>query len=135
VILYIVSYFAAERDANIARSAVTFFVTLFNAYMVLMIMGLDLFDLNSWRVYWRSILIVLGLICFTFWSMYALPNAFDFRPISYASHPMIFNLLIALFLLAIVLMSTMMRYRYLLHRFWALLEKNDKTFSATVDKS
>ena len=132
VVLYVMSYFIADRDANIARSAVTFFVTLFNAYMVLMIQGLDFFDLNSWRVYWRSILIVLGLVAFTFWSMYGLPNTFDFRPINYSSHPMIFILLIALFLLSIVLMSTLIRYRYFLHRLWALMEKNDKTFSATV---
>ena len=64
--------------------------------------------------------------------MYALPNVFDFNPISFASHPMIFVLLIVLFLLAIMLMSTLMRCRYILHRLWALLEKDDKTFNATI---
>lgn len=132
VVLYTVSYFAAERDTNVARSVVTFFVTLFNAYMVLMIQGLDFFDFSSWRVHWRSVLTVLGLVAFTFWSMYALPNRFDFNPISYGSHPIIFILLIDLFLLSIMLMNTMMNHRYFLHRLWALLEKNDKTFSATV---
>jgi cation-transporting ATPase E len=132
VVLYITAYFSSGRDANVARSAVTFFVTMFNIYMVMIIQGVDFFDSSSWRRHWRSILILLGLMAFTFWSMYALPNVFDFRPISFESHPMIFVQLITVFLLAIVLMSTLLRYRYFLHRLWALLEKDDKTFSATV---
>jgi cation-transporting P-type ATPase E len=132
VILYVTAYFSAGRDANVARSAVTFFVTLFNVYMVLTIQGVDLFDFASWRSYWRAILIMVALMAFTFWSMYALPQTFDFNPISFATHPMIFVLLVLLFLLAIVLMSTLMRYRHILNRLWALMEKDDKTFSATI---
>jgi hypothetical protein len=37
-----------------------------------------------------------------------------------------------LFLLSIVLMSTLTRHRYMLHRLWALMERDDKAFSATV---
>src|SRR5690606_15389298 len=38
-VLYVAAYFEANRDENIARSAVTFFVALFNVYMVLTIQG------------------------------------------------------------------------------------------------
>jgi hypothetical protein len=132
VILYVVAYFGTGRDANIARSMVTFFVTLFNAYVVLMIQGVEFFKPETFRQFWRAILIMFGFVTMTIWGMYLLPNIFEFVPISLATHPYILLLVVALFLLSIVLMSTLERHRYLLHRLWALMERDDKTFSATV---
>ena len=132
VILYVVSYFGSGRNEDIARSMVTIFVALFNAYVVLMIQGVDFYKPETFRKFWRAILIMFGFITMTVWAMYILPNTFEFVPVSLATHPVILLLVVALFLLAVVLMSTFIKHRYLLHRLWALLERDDKAFSATV---
>lgn len=132
VILYVTAYFGSGRNADVARSTVTFFVTLFNAYVVLMIQGVDFYKPETFREFWRAILIMFSFVVITIWGMYILPNTFEFTPISLATHPLILMLVVALFLLSIVLMSTLTRYRYMLHRLWALMERDDKTFSAAV---
>lgn len=132
VILYVTAYFGSGRNEAIARSVVTFFVTLFNAYIVLMIQGVDFYKPDTFREFWRGILIMFGFVTMTIWAMYSLPSIFEFVPINLGTHPFILLLVVALFLLAVVLMSTLVRHRYMIHRLWALMERDDKTFSATV---
>jgi cation-transporting ATPase E len=132
VILYVTAYFGSGRNANVARSVVTFFVALFNAYVVLMIQGVDFYKPETFRTFWRAILIMFGFVVMTIWAMYISPNTFEFVPINLGTHPLILMLVVALFLLSIVLMSSLVRHRYLLHRVWALLERDDKAFSATI---
>lgn len=135
VVVYISAYFGSGRDTEIARSIVTLFITLFNIYNVLIVLGFDFYDLSTYRKFGRAVLWLFGLTTFTFWSFYLLPSVFEFTPVSIFTHPWLFIQVVACFLLSIVLVSTLLRHRYILNRIWALFEKDDKAFTEALQEA
>ncbi|MGJ3238125.1 MAG: HAD-IC family P-type ATPase [Anaerolineae bacterium] len=133
VIVYLTAYFGTNRDTEIARSIVTFFILLFNMHNVLLVLGFDFYDLTTYRHFGRAILMLLGLSMFTVVTFYARPALFEFTPVSFFTHPLLFIQVVACFLLGMVLVATLLKHRYMINRIWALLEKDEKGFSELVN--
>lgn len=133
VIVYVTAYLGSGRQTNIARSIVTFFIMLFNMYNILVVLGFDFYDFSTYKKLGRSVLILLGLATFTSWTLYSFTALFEFTPVSIFSHPWLFGQVVACFLLSIVLVATLLKYRYMTNRIWALLEKDDKSFTEAVN--
>lgn len=135
VIVYVTAYFGTNRDTEIARSIVTFFIMLFNMHNVLIVMGFDLYNLETYKQLKRAIMLLFGLAIFTVVTLYGKPGWFEFTPVTPFSHPWLFAQVVACFLLGIVLVASLLRHRYMLNRIWALLEKDEKTFSEAISKA
>lgn len=133
VIVYVTAYFGTNRDTEVARSIVTFFIMLFNMHNVLIVMGLDVFNLETYKQLKRAIMMLTGLAIFTIITLYGKPGWFEFTPVTPFSHPWLFVQIVACFLLGVVLVSTLLRNRYMLNRIWALLEKDEKSFSEAIN--
>ena len=132
VIVYLTAYFGTNRDTEIARSIVTFFIMLFNMHNVLIVLGFDFYNLDTYKQFRRSIAVLFGLAIFTVVTLYSLPGLLEFTPVSFFTHPWLFVQVVACFLLGIVLVATLLRHRYMLNRIWALLEKDEKAFSEAI---
>ncbi len=133
VIVYITAYFGTNRDTEVARSIVTFFIMLFNMYNVLIVMGLDIYDTSSYRKLRRAILVLSGLAIFTVVTFYTMPDLFEFTPVSIFEQPLLFAQVFACFFLGAALVATLLRHRYMLNRIWALVEKDEKSFNEAVN--
>lgn len=132
MLLYVVVYFGSGRDLELTRSAVTIFVVLFNAYLVCIVQGVDFYQPRTFVTHRRVVLMMVVLIAFTIWTMNLRPTTFEFVSMNYNLHLWVFALIFALFALSMVLMSQILHNRYLIHRFWALLEGDDRTFDAAT---
>jgi cation-transporting ATPase E len=124
--LYVAAYFGTGHNVDIARSSVTLYQTLFNAYIVMMIQGVDFYQPKTFREHWKIVSVMTGLVIFTVWAMYLRPPTFEFTPLTFAGEPLLIILITALFGLSMVLMSQFLHKRYLLQRFWALIERDEK---------
>jgi cation-transporting ATPase E len=132
MLLYVATYFGTGRDTGMARSAVTIYQTLFNAYIVMMIMGVDFFQPKTFIRHWRMVSVMLVLSIVTIWVMYVEPPLFEFTLVDFAHQPLIIILIALLIGLSMILMAYFMKKRYLLHRVWALTQHDDKSFEAIV---
>lgn len=132
VIVYVTAYLGTNRNTEIARSIVTFFIMLFNMYNVLIVMGLDIYDTSSYRKLRRAILVLLGLAIFTVVTLYGKPEWFEFTPVSIFEEPLLFALVFACFALGAAMVASLIRHRYMLNRIWALLEKDEKSFTEAL---
>lgn len=121
-LLYIIVYFGTDRDVVATRSAVTVFLTLYGALVVCSIQGVDTNDASSFVAHKGIILMMTVLVTLTISAMFALPDLFDFYTFTWANDAWIIILITALFLLAMIIFSHGMRYRYLLRRLWALVQ-------------
>jgi len=119
-ILYAGVYFGTGGDIDLTRSAITIFVGLYGMMIVWHTMGIDTHDAQSFIRHWRTVALSGGLTALTFLSMYMLPELLEFKPLT-SDHLIYIVLIVALFLLANMIVSHGMRYRYLLKRLWMLV--------------
>jgi len=133
VIVYVTAYLGSNRDTNVARSIVTFFIMLFNMHNVMIVLGWDFYDIQSYGKFKRPMLMLSGLAIFTVLTLYTIPSVYEFTPVSFLTHPLLFTAMIACLLLGIVLVATLLKYRYMLNRVWALLERDEKAFSDAIN--
>lgn len=127
MLLYVATFFGTGRDTGMARSAVTIYQTLFNAYVVMMIMGVDFYQPKTFIRHWRMVTVMVVLSVVTIWVMYAEPPLFEFTLVDFAHQPLIIILITALMGLSMMLMAYFLKKRYLLHRVWALTQHDDKS--------
>ncbi|GAB5492335.1 MAG: HAD-IC family P-type ATPase [Phototrophicaceae bacterium] len=132
-IIYVTVFFGTGRDTDVARTMVTFFVMLFNMYNVLIVMGLDIYDPSTYRKLRRAILVLTGLAIFTVVTFYTMPDLFEFTSVNIFEKPELFLIVFACFLLGTVLVASLLRHRYMLNRIWALLEKDEKSFTEALN--
>lgn len=119
-ILYVGVYFGTGGDIDLTRSAITIFVGLYGMMIVWHTMGVDTHDAQSFIRHWKTVAISAVLTALTFISMYIAPELLEFKPLT-SEHLIYVVLIVALFLLANIIVSHGMRYRYLLKRLWMLL--------------
>lgn len=123
-LIFVTTYFGTNRDLDIARSAVTVFVVLFNSYVVMTIMGVDFYEPRSFLKYWRIVALMTALTVGTIWAMYISPTTYEFTPVGVSETLWIFWLITALFSLSLPLFSQFKRHRYLVARMWRLFERD-----------
>jgi len=119
-ILYVGVYFGTDGDIDLTRSAVTIFVGLYGMMITWHTMGVDTHDASSFIRHWKTVAMTAVLTALTFLSMYIAPELLEFKPLT-SQHMLPIILIVALFLLANMIVSHGMRYRYLLKRLWMLL--------------
>jgi cation-transporting P-type ATPase E len=120
-VLFAVAYFTTGYDLEIARSSVTIFICLFGMMIVWNVQGVEVYQPRTFIEHWRVVLISSIAAGLTILSFYALPGLFEFEPPPANS---LLNVLItALFLLTMMVINHGMYYRYLLNRFWMLVER------------
>ena len=132
VILYVAAYFGTGRELGIARSAVTIYQTLFNAYIVMTIMGVTFYQPRTFIKHWRMVSVMLVLSIVTIWVMYIRPPLFEFTLVDYQHQPLIIILIAALLGLSMILMAHFMKNRYMLHRLWALVQRDDQSLDVVM---
>jgi len=132
-LLYILVYFGTERDLGITRAAITIFYTLFNAYIVMSIQGVDFYQPRTFLKHWRVVAVMTLLAVLTVWAMYLSPTLFEFHPLGFGPHTWIFVLIYVLLMLAMVLLSHGLKYRYLIKRMWALFAGDDEKIRTLED--
>ncbi|MGB1287174.1 MAG: HAD-IC family P-type ATPase [Aggregatilineales bacterium] len=107
-------------DVMLARSSVTILLTLLSSYMVATVQGVDLYHPRTFIEHGRIVLILTVLAILTIWSMYALPDLFEFKGLTFDDHLPIAIMITALQMLCMILLAHGDKYRYLLRRFWHL---------------
>ncbi|XWX03124.1 HAD-IC family P-type ATPase [Aggregatilineales bacterium SYSU G02658] len=122
-IVYACVFFYEGRDVQAARTSITLFVTFYGAYTVMHIMGLDVLNPRTFIARWRFALLMTLSTTLTILTMYALPELFEFRIMTWERDPGVIALLVSTLLLSIVLLEHGMRYPVLLRRFWRLFEE------------
>lgn len=122
--LYVVVYFGTGRDVIGTRSAITIFLSLYGAYIVMSVQGVEFYKPKSFLEHWRVVLLMTVLLTLTIWAMYILPGLFEFRIFTLQDYPWVWVTIYALFALSMILLSHGMRYRYLLRRMWQLFSRD-----------
>jgi cation-transporting ATPase E len=120
-VLFAVAYFATNHNLEIARSTVTIFICLFGMMIVWNVQGVEVYQPRTFIEHWRVVLISSLAAGLTILSFYMLPNLFEFRPPP--ANSLLNVLIVALFLLTMIVINHGMNYRYLLSRFWMLVER------------
>jgi cation-transporting ATPase E len=120
-VLFGVAYYASDSDLEVARSAITIFICLFGMMIVWNVQGVEIYQPRTFIENWRVVLISSLAAGLTILSFYMLPNLFQFEPPP--ANSLINVLIVALFLLMMLIVNHGMYYRYLLNRFWMLVER------------
>lgn len=121
-ILYVCIYLTEGADLVAARSGITLFITLYGSYTVMYIMGLDVWDPRSFVRLGRLTLALTIATTLTILIMYALPDLFEFRILTWGADSQAILLITSLFLLSIYLLGHALRYPVLVRRLWTLFE-------------
>jgi cation-transporting P-type ATPase E len=119
-ILYAFVYIYENQDTQAARTATTLFVTLFGAYTVMHIMGVEIWQPRTFITRWRLVLFMTISTVLTILTMYAQPTLFEFKIMTWENDQAVIVLIVALFLLSMLLLGHGLKYRYLIHRMWQL---------------
>ena len=122
-VIYVVAYFSTDGDLMATRSTITIFLSLFGAYVVCAIQGVDFYRPRTFIEHGPTVIMMTVLATLTILVMYAVPTLFEFRPLSWEAHAPIIITVALLFSLSIVLLAHGMKYRYLLHRLWRLFQR------------
>lgn len=125
VVLYISVYFGSGGDLVTTRSAITVFLTLFGAYIVMSIQGVNFYKPRTFIQHWKIVLLVTVLAVLTIWAMYIVPELFEFNAFTLGQDLWIFLLLMALLALSMIILAHGMKYRYLLRRMWDLFRPDN----------
>jgi cation-transporting ATPase E len=112
--LYVVTYFYG--GAASARSAVTMFITLYGILIFWNAHGVDLLRLSSVMRHKRIVLLGIVLATLTILGPYLFSDLFGFV----APTPVVWLLIVAIFLLATLALAITMRRRRLVNRLWLL---------------
>ncbi len=116
-LLFVVAYFASGNNLYAGRSAVTLFIALYGTLIFWNTHSVELFDPRTWVRHWRITLIGFVLTFLTMLAPFVLPTWFEFVPPS----PLIWVLIVAIFLLTAAILAVVMRYRHLINQLWLLL--------------
>jgi cation-transporting P-type ATPase E len=120
-VLFAVAYFTTGGDLEIARSAITIFICLFGMMIVWNVQGVEVYKPRTFIEHWQVVLISSLAAGLTIISFYALPSLFEFQPPP--PNSLLNVLIVALFLLTMMIINHGMEHRYLLNRFWMLVER------------
>lgn len=120
--LYAYVYFYEGRDVVAARTAVTLFVTLYGAWLVCVVMGMDFYRPHTIWERRRLLLIMIGFTFMTIFAMYAIPSLFEFKIMTWERDNGVIVSIALLFVLSIVLLAHGEKYRYLVRRLWHLFQ-------------
>lgn len=123
-IVYAVTYFSQGLDVLSARTAVTLYVTLYGAYIICVIMGVDFYQPQTFRQNLRLILIMIGFTVFTVLMMYAIPPLFNFVIFHPVDDFLVIALITVVMQLSMVLLSHGVKYPHLLQNFWRLFHSD-----------
>ncbi len=119
-VLYVTVYLYENRDVQLARTCITLFITFYGAYTVMNIMGLDVWQPRTFLQKWRlAFLMTLGTTL-TILAMYALPDLFEFKLLTWAHDALVILLIAALLVLSMLLLGHGTRHPYLIRRLWHL---------------
>ncbi len=130
-VLYGIVYLGTERDLEQARSAVTLFNALFNAFIVMILVGVDFMRPRSFLEHWRTVTVMIVAVTLSVWAMHILPGLFEFTPLPFATVPWISVLLATLLGLGMLMYSIGIKNRYLLMRLWSLFEQEGEQRAQT----
>ncbi len=114
--LYAITYLTSGRDLNHARSSVTLFVALYGILIFWHTHGVDPLQPRTLAGHlWITLLgLVLGAI--TIATPFVFPSMFDFvRPTQ-----LIWTLVVAIFLIAVIVLGILMRHRRITERLWQI---------------
>jgi cation-transporting ATPase E len=122
-IVYVCVFFYEGQDVQAARTSITLFITFYGAYTVMYIMGLSVLNPRTFIERWRFAVLMTLSTTLTILTMYALPELFEFKIMTWERDPGVIVLLVSTLLLSMVLLEHGMRYPVLLRRFWRLFEE------------
>ena len=124
--LYLVSWFSSDGDLLLTRSNMTIMAALYGMLITWHVQGIDLYQPRSFIEHWRILLLSSLLTALTILAMYAYPALFEFDPPQWdgGDGALLIVLMAAIFALTMALTAHGMRHRYLLERFWALVERD-----------
>ncbi len=123
-IVYATTYFALGLDIAAARTAVTLYVTIYGAYIICAIMGVDFYQPRSFWQKRRLVAIMIGFTALTILAMYAVPPLFDFVVFDPVRHMGVIGLIVVTLQVSIVLLAHGLKHPYLLKRFWQLFRSD-----------
>jgi cation-transporting P-type ATPase E len=126
MLLYTIVYFGTGQNIDLTRSVLTVYLTLFSAYMVCTIQGVDFYEPKTFVTHWRTVALMLVMVVLTLLSLYIAPSLFDYVHPSITEYWWIYVLLIALTVLGMQLISHGMKHRYLMNRFWDLFRPDER---------
>lgn len=121
-LLYVVVYFASGGDITMTRSAITVYLSFYGALLICAIQGISFYDPPSFVRHWKTLAMMTFLVTFTIIPMYALPDLFEFYRFEWGRDTWAIVLIIAIFELNMIILAHGMRFRYLVHRMWALFQ-------------
>lgn len=116
-LLFVVVYFASGENVYAGRSAVTLFIALYGTLIFWNTHDVELYQPRTWVRHWRITLIGFVLAVLTMLAPFLLPDVFEFVPPT----PIIWVLIVAIFLLTAAIQAVVMHYRHLIKQLWLLL--------------
>ncbi|MCB9452327.1 MAG: HAD-IC family P-type ATPase [Anaerolineaceae bacterium] len=117
-LLYVVTFFAADKNTFAARSAVTLFIAIYGTLIFWNIHEVELFWPRTMIKHWRVTLFGFVLLGLTMIVPFLKPDFFDFIPPT----PSVWVLIVTIFFLTAVIQHFAMENRHLINRMWAFLK-------------
>lgn len=123
-LLFAVVYFVTGGDKQLARSALTIFISLFGMMIVWHVQGVEVYEPKTFLRYWRVVLVSGLATILTILAFYAIPSLFEFKPpdpnTSVGMGIIVF--ITVLFCLTLMIVNHGIRFPYLIHRLWLLVD-------------
>ncbi|MBI1281396.1 MAG: HAD-IC family P-type ATPase [Anaerolineaceae bacterium] len=117
-LMYVVAYYGSDENVDIARSAITLFITLFGTLIFWNVSGIEMFEPRTLREHWRIVLLGIVLTALTMVVPFIVPSFFAFIP----PPPLIWALVISTFLLTATLLHVFTRDRRIIEQLWELFQ-------------
>ena len=117
-VMYAVVYYATDMNVFAARSAVTLFIAFLGTMIFWHICGIELMEPRTLLQNSRITLLGIALTGITMLAPFLLPQWFDFIPPT----PLIWVLMISIFLFTVVTVHVVTRSRYLILQFWEVFK-------------
>lgn len=116
--LYAAVFFDEGESVAAARSAITLYIGLYGTLIFWHLQGISFYRPRSLLTHWRITLLGVALAAFTMIVPFLLPEFFVFVPPT----PLIWSLIVTIFLLTTVLLEVLLRYPNLLQELWLFLK-------------
>jgi cation-transporting ATPase E len=127
--LYVVVYFTSDGNIMMTRSAITLFFTLYGAFIVMSIQGVNFYQPKTFWEHRRIVALMLVLTTLTILIMYGAQPMVGFFEF-YIFHPVqdagVLLFITVLFLTSIWLVAHGQKYRYMLKRLYHLFERSER---------
>ncbi len=117
-LMYVVAYYGADKNIDVARSALTLFITLFGTLIFWNVSGVELFEPRTLIEHRRIVVLGIILTALTMVVPFLVPQFFAFVP----PPPLIWALIISTFMLTATLVHVFTLNRNIIEQLWELFQ-------------